>query len=452
MDKKTNRKLHTLDLTTGSIPGGMLRFAVPVFFGMLFQLFYSLVDTRIVGSVLGEGALASVGAVSVLANLMIGFMDGMARGFSIPVARYFGSGNKKGLRKNVGNIIFLGAGMTLVFTFVSLFFMDDLMEWMNISPELYGDAKTYISILICGLAATFAYNAGAGILRAVGDAVAPLLFLVCSSILNVVMDLGFIQGFHMGVEGAAYATVIAQVISGILCWVYMMRKYEMFHITFQDILPEKQYMTELASAGFSMACMNSLVQFGTVSLQTSINTLGKNTIVAHTAARKATEIFMILFSVIGSTMATFAGQNFGAGTYERIKRGLVFVIKINVVWCTLVFIIAHVCSPWIISVITGTDVTEILKTGALYLEVDTCFYIIPAFITMLRNMLQGIGDHITPVVSSSLELLGKVLFAKMLTPIFGYWGIIWAEPFVWALMVIPLAVQTLKNPVLRNTA
>lgn len=452
MDRKINRKLHTLDLTTGSIPKGMLKFAVPVFLGTLFQLFYSLADTRIVGSALGERALASVGAVSVLANLMIGFMNGMALGFAIPVARYFGSGNKKAIRKNVGNIIFLGVGMTLLFTIFSLLFMDSLMEWMNIGPELYGDAKTYISILICGLASTFAYNAGAGILRAVGDTVAPLLFLVCSSILNIVMDLGFINGFHMGVAGAAYATVIAQVISGILCWVYMMKKYEMFHIDFGDILPERQYMSELASAGFSMACMNSLVQFGTVSLQTSINTLGQNTIVAHTAARKATEIFMMLFSVIGSTMATFAGQNYGAGTYERIKKGLVFVIKLEAAWCLLVFIVAHVCSRFIISGITGTNMPEILETGALYLGVDTCFYIIPAFITMLRNMLQGLGDHITPVVSSSLELLGKVLFAKILTPIFGYWGIIWAEPFVWGIMVIPLAVQTLRHPVLKKEA
>lgn len=450
MDKKTNRKLHTLDLTTGSIPEGMVKFAVPVLFGNLFQLFYSLADTRIVGSYLGEGALASVGAVSVLANLMIGFMNGMALGFAIPVARCFGSGNKKGIRKNVGNIIILGVGMTLVFTVFSLAFMDNLMEWMNVAPSLYGDAKVYISILIGGMAATFAYNAGAGVLRAVGDTVAPLLFLVCSSVLNIGMDLCFIREFHMGVEGAAYATVIAQIISAALCWIYMMKKYEMFHISFRDLLPEKQCMAELASAGFSMACMNSLVQFGTVSLQTAINTLGQDIIVAHTAARKATEIFMMLFGVIGSTMATFAGQNFGAGTYDRIKKGLLFAIKINIAWCALVFVFSHVCSPWVISIITGTKEKDILYTGALYLKVDTCFYIIPAFITILRNMLQGIGDHITPVVSSTLELVGKVIFAKMLTPVFGYWGIIWAEPAVWVLMVIPLAVQTLRHPLLKR--
>ncbi|MDE6904381.1 MAG: MATE family efflux transporter [Lachnospiraceae bacterium] len=450
MDKKIKTKFHTLDLTAGNIPEGMVKFAVPVFLGTLFQLFYSLADTRIVGSFLGEGALASVGAVSVLANLMIGFMNGMALGFAIPVARYFGSGNRQGIRKNVGNIISLGAGMTVVFTVFSLIFMDSLMEWMNVAPKLYGDAKVYISILICGMAATFAYNAGAGILRAVGDTLAPLLFLVCSSVLNIVMDLCFITVFHMGVEGAAYATVLAQITSALLCWVYMMKKYEMFHITSGDLVPEKQYMGELASAGFSMACMNSLVQFGTVSLQTSINTLGQDIIVAHTAARKATEIFMILFSVIGSTMATFAGQNYGAGSFDRIRKGLVFAIKVNVAWCLLVFLFSHLSSPWVISLITGTKRAEILNTGSLYLKVDTCFYLIPAFITMLRNMLQGIGDHITPVVSSTLELGGKVIFAKMLTPILGYWGIIWAEPAVWAIMVIPLAVQTLRHPALKR--
>ncbi len=159
---------------------------------------------------------------------------------------------------------------------------------------------------------------------------------------------------------------------------------------------------------------------------------------------------MILFSVIGSTMATFAGQNYGAGTYDRIKKGLVFAIKVNLVWCALVFVFSHLCSPWLISLITGTKGAKILQTGALYLKVDTCFYLIPAFITMLRNMLQGIGDHITPVVSSTLELLGKVVFAKLLTPLFGYWGIIWAEPAVWAVMVIPLAVQTLRLPLFQK--
>lgn len=450
MKNSTTRKMHTLDLTVGSIPERMVKFAVPVFLGNLFQLFYSLADTRIVGSYLGEGALASVGAVSVLANLMIGFMNGMALGFAIPTARCFGSGNRQGIRKNVGNIITLGLGLTLVFTVCSLVFMDNLMEWMNVAPGLYGDAKVYISILIGGMAATFAYNAGAGVLRAVGDTVAPLLFLVCSSLLNIGMDLCFIRGFHMGVEGAAYATVIAQLISAALCWIYMMKKYEMFHIALGDLLPEKQCMAELASAGFSMACMNSLVQFGTVSLQTAINTLGQDIIVAHTAARKATEIFMMLFSVIGSTMATFAGQNLGAGTYDRIKKGLFFAIKINLAWCALVFVFSHVCSPLVISLITGTKEADILNTGALYLKVDTCFYIITAFITMLRNMLQGIGDHITPVVSSTLELLGKVIFAKMLTPVFGYWGIIWAEPVVWAIMVIPLGVQTLRHPLFKK--
>lgn len=451
MEEKREKKTHGLDLTVGSIPQGMVRFALPVFLGRVFQMLYSLADTRIVGSALGEGALASVGATSVLSNLMIGFMNGMALGFAIPVARCFGAGDFQGIRKNTGNIILLGGGMTLLFTLPSLIFMDGLLGWMNITPDLYENARVYTGILMGGLAATFAYNAGAGILRAVGDSLIPLLFLIFSSIVNVGLDLAFILKFHMGVAGAAYATVIAQGISGILCWVYMIKKYEMFRICRRDILPDKVHMAELSLAGFSMACMSSLVQFGTVSLQTAINTLGQDIIVAHTAARKATELFMVFFSVIGSVMATFVGQNFGAKAYDRIKTGLKFAITANILWCLLICIFAQFQAPWAIRAITGTNAEEVIGTGALYLKVDTCFYIITAFITMLRNMLQGIGDHITPVVSSTIELAGKIIFAKMLTPYFGYWGIIWAEPVVWALMVIPLAVRTLSHPVLKNS-
>lgn len=441
---------HMLDLTEGSIGRGIFAFAVPVLLGNLFQLFYSLADTRIVGSALGESALASVGATSVLCNLVTGFMNGMALGFAIPVSRGFGAGNRKLVKKTAGNIVALGGMLTIGFTLLFFLFRNPFLRWMNISAELYENADIYIRIIIGGMFATFAYNAGAGILRAVGDTLAPLLFLVISSILNVMMDFWFIYGFHMGVAGAAYATVIAQIISGILCWSYMLKRYEMFRICAEDLLPDEKCMKELFTSGFSMACMSSLVQFGTVALQTAINTLGQNIIVAHTAARKATELFMMPFSVMGSTMATFAGQNYGAGRYSRIRRGICLEIVTCSVWCVFVFLCARWASEWMIYAVTGTNTSEILETGALYLKVDTCLYMITAFICVLRNALQGIGDHITPIVSSFLELAGKVFFAKMMTPMFGYWGIIWAEPVSWAIMVIPLGIQVLRSSVLRK--
>lgn len=452
MSKNITLRNNTLDMTRGNVTKGLLAFAIPVFLGNLFQLFYSLADTRIVGSALGERALAAVGATSVLCNLMIGFMNGMALGFTIPVARSYGAKDEKKLKKTVGNIIGIGCFMTLLFTAGTLILIDVLLKWMNISPELYADAKNYICIVVGGMLATFAYNAAAGILRAVGDIVAPLGFLVLSSVLNVVMDLWFIYELGYGVAGAAYATVLAQVISAVLCLGYMIWRYEIFHIRRRDCYPEKELVKELMLAGSSMAFMNSLVQFGTVALQTAINTLGQDIIVAHTAARKVTEIFMMLYGVLGSTMATFAGQNYGAGKYERIREGLKKAAVISTIWYIVVFICAQFTSEWLIGAITGSTSAEILKTGALYLKVDSSLYIVTAFICVFRNTLQGIGDHITPVFSSLIELLGKIVFAKLLTPMFGYWGIIWSEPVVWVIMVMPLVVAVFKNPLLKKPA
>lgn len=444
------KKENTLDLTTGSITKSMIAFAIPVLLGNIFQLFYSLTDTRIVGSVLGESALASVGATSVLCNLVIGFMAGMALGFAIPVARCYGAKDYGVLKKLVGNIILFGLLLTIVLTAFFLIFMDPLLAWMNISKPLYDNAKIYMVIIVYGMFASFIYNATAGILRAVGDTIAPLLFLLLASVLNVLLDFGFICGFEMGVAGAALATVIAQVVAGVLCWVYMVRKYEMFRITLSDFMPDVSLMCELAKAGFSMAFMNSLVQFGTVALQTAINTLGQDIIVAHTAARKVTELFMMALAVMGSTMATFAGQNYGAGQYDRIRKGTGVALKICGVWCLIIAVVAQLWSRNLIFLVTGSHSSEVLHWGELYLRVDCILYMITAFICILRNMLQGVGDHITPVVSSMIELLGKVIFAKMMTPIFGYWGIIWSEPVVWAIMVIPLIVKTLRHPLLKK--
>lgn len=448
--EKNSLRNNTLDLTQGNVTRRLLTFAIPVFLGNLFQLFYSLADTRIVGSALGERALAAVGATSVLCNLMIGFMNGMALGFAIPVARDYGAKDEKKLKETVGNIIVIGCVMTLLFTVGTLVFMDGLLGWMNISAELYADAKAYICIIIGGMFATFAYNAAAGILRAVGDIVAPLGFLVLSSVLNVVMDLWFIYGFDLGVAGAAYATVLAQVISAVLCIIYMIWRYEIFRLKIKDLRLIKDTAIELAMAGFSMAFMNSFVQFGTVALQTAINTLGQNVIVAHTAARKVTEIFMMLFGVLGSTMATFAGQNYGAAEYGRIREGLKKATWISIVWCLAVLLCAQFLSKGLIAAITGSTTDEILSTGALYLKVDSWLYIVTAFICIFRNTLQGIGDHITPIVSSLIELIGKVVFAKIFTPIYGYWGIIWSEPVVWVIMVIPLIAAVALNPSLKK--
>ena len=199
-----------------------------------------------------------------------------------------------------------------------------------------------------------------------------------------------------------------------------------------------------------MAFMNSLVQFGTLMLQTAINGLGQNVMVAHAAARKVTEIFMMAFSITGSAMCTFTGQNMGAQKYDRIRKALFGAIGFVFCWVLLVILLANTVAGNLIQMITGTNTAEVIETGALYLRFDTMFYFVASMITLLRNTLQGLGNHITPIVSSFVELAGKVVFAKLMVPRLGYWGVILAEPVVWILMVIPLVVMIVRSPYLKK--
>ena len=447
------RKDKTMkDLTKGPLFKTLLFFAIPIFFGNLFQLFYSLADTRIVGSYLGEQALAAVGGTSVLSNLLIGFMNGMTLGFAVPMARFYGGKKYDRLKKAFASAVSVGLILCVVLVTACLLFMEPLMRFMEIEAHLLEDARSYCTVLICGLFFTFAYNLGASTLRALGNSVTPLVLLICSSFLNVGLDIYFINGLHLGVFGAGLATVIAQGVSAVLCIIYLARKYPVLHFTKQDLKPEFSILRELLAAGCSMAFMSSLVQFGTLMLQTAINGLGQNIIVAHTAARKVTEIFMMAFSITGSAMCTFTGQNLGAGKYDRIRKGVFGAIGFLACWVLLVIVLANTVAEDLIRMITGSDTKEVLETGARYLKFDTIFYMVAALITLLRNVLQGLGNHITPIVSSFVELAGKVVFARVMVPQLGYWGVILAEPVVWILMVIPLIFQILRSPYLKKGA
>lgn len=235
-----------------------------------------------------------------------------------------------------------------------------------------------------------------------------------------------------------------------LCIGHMLKKYKMLRFTVKDMKPEGSLLRELLAAGCSMAFMSSLVQFGTLMLQTAINGLGQNVIVAHTAARKVTEIFMMAFSITGAAMCTFTGQNLGAGQYERIRKGLFGAIGFLACWVLLVILLANTVSEQLIFLVTGSDTQEVLQTGTAYLKFDTMFYMVAACVTLFRNVLQGLGNHITPIVSSFVELAGKVLFAKLMVPQLGYWGVILAEPVVWIFMVLPLLFMLLRSPYLKK--
>ncbi len=437
------------DLTKGKPIRLILLFAVPLFVGQLFQLFYSLADTRIVGQTLGDEALAAVGATTTLSDMLLSFLNGLTNGFAIVIATCFGAKDERQMKKAMGGTILLGSCCAAVLSGLCLLNMSGLLKLLNISPELFAAARGYIGIVIAGLLAATLYNICAAMLRAIGDSFTPLLFLILAAFLNIAMDYGFILCLHTGVEGAAYATVIAQAVSAFLCFLYMRRKYPQLTLKKEDFKPDMVLYKKLFGAGLSMGFMTSLVGIGTMALQTSINTFGTDIIVAHTAARKISSIYMLPFSVMGTTLATYCGQNLGAGKYSRIRQGIRDTVLVTFVWCTGVIISAYTVAPWLIRTVTATQKKDIIDTASLYLRVNTPFYYVPTVICLFRNSMQGFGDNRTPVVSSSLEMIGKVLIALLLAPAIGYYGIIVAEPIVWFIMVIPLVVNMVRSPVLK---
>lgn len=437
-------------LTEGNPVKLIVLFAIPIFLGNLFQILYSLIDTKIVGSTLGETALASIGSVSTLYNLLTGFFNGLTLGFSVVTARFYGSGEEKALKKNIAGAITLGFGTAIVLITLTAVFLKPILRLLQVPAEQFDMSYSYIVVLVWGMFITLAYNLCANTLRATGDSVTPLIYLVISSLVNVGLDYFFILNLHLGVAGAAYATVIAQFLSVVLCLIRIYRGFPILHVGREDFQFDREQLWQLYQNGLSMGLMSSLVNFGTVILQSGINQLGTSIIVAHTAARKVFEIWNLPISVMGSAMATYCGQNYGAGKYGRIREGIKGALGLGAVWAVVIFIMAHTISPYLIRFITSSDSPEIIYWGRKYLEYDMSFIILCVGIVVLRNSMQGFGDYKTPVFSSFIELMGKVVFTFTFVRFFGYWGIIWTEPVIWVLMVIPLIIQTWRNPVVHS--
>ncbi len=433
--------MKTKTLTEGTPWKQILLFSIPIFWGNVFQLLYSLVDTKIVGSTLGTEALAAVGSVSTLHTLMTGFLNGLTLGFSLITAMCFGAKNRKRLKKTFAAAISLGVLTTLALVLMLIIFLHPVLNLLHVPQAQFEMAYAYISVLIVGLFATLFYNLCANTLRAIGDALTPLIFLIVATVSNIGLDYLFILGFQMGVQGAAYATVLAQLLSVVLCLIRIFRKFPILHIQKEDFRFDRELMAEMYKSGLSMGLMSCLVGIGTILLQSAINTLGTTVIVAHTAARKVFELVSLPNSVLGSAMATYCGQNYGARRFDRIRQGIRASLIIATVWAVVVFLICHTIEGKLIQFVASTTNPDVIYWGSTYLKVDMSFIVICGVIVILRNSMQGFGDRVIPVFSSCIELAGKIMFAFVFAPMFAYWGIIWAEPMVWIAMVIPLIVK-----------
>lgn len=420
----------------------ILHFMIPVLLGNLLQLTYSIADTRIVGTFLGDKALAGVGSTTVLHSLYIGFFMGIANGFAIMIAQMFGAKEMKRLRTAFATALLLGGILAVLMILLTLALLNPILHFLNVPMELFATAKGYIQIILAGMMITMFYDIFLASARAIGDSVTPLLILILSVALNIVGDVVFLGIIHTNVKGAAIATVGAQCIALLVCAVYLLKKYSFFQIKIRDFREIEGHMAwDMMATGLSMGLMSSLINIGSLILQTAINNLGNSYIVAQTAARKVTEVLMSIFIAMGQTLATYCGQNYGAGEYGRIKKGMRFGYILTCFWCVVVFIIVYLFAPPMIQMITGSSDAVMIEAATRYLQIDCILYVLVAVIFVQRNSLQGIGDRVTPLISSGIEMAGKIILTYTLVPLLGYLGVILVEPIVWIIMIIPLIVK-----------
>ena len=442
--------MHTKDLTTGSPMKLILSFMLPLVFGLLFQQVYSMVDTIVVGKFLGVDALAGVGSTGSITFLVLGLCNGVCAGFAIPVAQKFGQRDFDGLRRFVGNMIWLGCVIAAAVTLVTTLLCRQILLWMDTPADTFSYAYDYIFVIFLGIPATMLYNLLSGILRSLGDSKTPLVFLIMCSLLNVALDIVFILTLNMGVAGAGWATLLSQLISGVLCLYFIVKKFPILHLKQDDLRLRKIYVRKLLNMGLPMGLQYSITAVGSILLQTAVNGLGATAMAAIAAGSRVSMLLVCPFDAMGTTAATFAGQNLGAGRIARVKKGIRLGIFYTCIWCTLSAVASYTIGRWLVYLVTGSTNEVVILNATNYLKFDTLFYYVTAVICVLRNAMQGLGDHITPLISSSLEMVGKIVIAATLVPMLGYTGVIVAEPLVWFIMVIPLVVQIFRMPVLRE--
>ena len=438
------------DLTKGNIIRLLLAFSLPLLIGNVFQQLYNIVDTKVVGELLGEDALAAIGASSPVFNLIVGALNGLGNGFGIVVSKYYGAKDMKRMRQAVANSVCLCAGITVIVTIASNFLIVPLLRLLN-TPEAIMDRCTgYIRVIILFMIFTAAYNLCAAVLRALGDTIRPLIFLAVATVINVGLDLLFVGGLKLDVKGAAYATVVAQAISFVCCLIYIIKKCPELHLKRSDFVADGGMIRDLLGQGMAMAFMLCLVSIGTLILQGAINKLGTGIIAAHTIARKLSEIFMLPFSTLGVAAATFTGQNYGAGRYDRIRTGIRDAILLSWIWSVIVIAAVYTLAPVMIQLISGATSAEVVETARWYLRFDTPFYFVLGILIVLRNAMQGLGRKIVPMISSSIELVGKLVVAWVLTDRMGYFGVIISEPATWILFTMLLCIIFLSDDRMRR--
>lgn len=423
----------TKDMTNGSPMKLILGFSVPLLFGFLFQQFYNLVDTLIVGRFLGVDALAAVGSTGSLNFLIIGFCMGVCNGFAIPLAHRFGAGDDKGLREYMMNAVYLAVIFAVVMTVVTVVFCRPILQLMRTPDNIIDDAYTYIVIIFAGIPVTYLYNLISGIIRSMGDSKTPVVFLTLASVINIALDLILIINFGMGVAGAALATVISQAISGVGCLVYSLKKFEILHTNDEERRVNVSYMKTLCGMGVPMGLQYSITAIGSVILQSAVNTLGSNAVAAMTAGGKVSMFFCCPFDALGSTMATYGGQNVGAKKMERIRDGLKSCSLLGIIYSIFAFIVLFFAGEQLAMFFVESAQPEVISNVHLFLIINSAFYIPLAFVNIVRFLIQGMGYSKLAILAGVFEMIARALVGFAFVPVFGFPAACFASPMAWIL-------------------
>lgn len=430
------------DMTSGKPLRLITAFSLPLIIGNVFQQMYSMVDTIIVGQFLGNTALAAVGATGSITFLIIGFINGVAEGACILVAKYFGAGDRKNLKRCVGNIIYVSVVLVVIMTVLALCINEPLLKIMETPADIIDGSKAYLEVIYAGMFATMLYNVLAGLLRALGDSRSPLYFLLIASVINIVLDIFFIVVLNSGVAGAAYATVISQLISALCCFVYIMKKCELLRLGREDMRVRPQLIGRICLMGIPMALQYSVTAVGSVILQRAVNPLGSDAVAAISVGSKIFNMSWAIINSIGVAIANFCGQNIGAGRLDRVRKGVrsgsLVIGVITVLFTVILFFFGVAISVLFLEDGSSDEVPNLIDR---FMKLQAPFLPALALIGIFRNTVQGMGYSLQAMAAGLFELVGRSYIALVFVGRFGYDAVCIASPVAWILadfLLVPL--------------
>ncbi len=440
------------DMTEGKPLRLILSFSLPILLGNLFQQFYNMADTIIVGKCIGVQALAAVGSTGSLNFLIMGFATGTCSGLTIPMAQYFGARDEANVRRCAANALYVAGAVAVALTALTMLFTRQILEIMQTPADIFQGAYDYIIVIFGGMGVTLLYNLMSGILRALGDSRSPLYFLILSSLLNVGLDLLFIMRFGMGVEGAAYATVLSQAIAALLCVVYAVWRFPILRLRREDWRPSLPHIRRMTGIGLPMGLQFSITAVGSIILQSAVNMLGSQAVAAVTAGSKVQMILTQPLETLGVTMATYCGQNLGALKLGRIRTGVRQTLVVSLACAAVSFLIGQFAGQQIALLFLDAGETVILGQVGLFLLLNGVGYPLLGTLLVLRNALQGLGYAVPAMAAGLFELAGRAAVAFCLVGVFGFPAVCLANMSAWIManvLLIPVFLLSMRR--LRHT-